>query len=449
MIVDLNVGERQKSIYKSIGKRPNLYNSRIASSDLTAKELTMSILTEMLFIVVSCILVSISGIAYSLPPDISQGNNHKHLLPRVSPTRQVWVIGQLVELPTTTRDGTTTFPYHSFLFVTGTDEDGPLKIEIATKDNNDPYVRVKDFTTEGTSDQVPGDWEDSKVVQGETRLKNKQFLDFETGDGIVKDALYEDAIYRIGPASMGNLNTCQNLVARIVGRLGLRLKGETGHYFDMFDHHGVTTYGDKTQAMEVTQYVEGKDRTTNELKGSFDTPTNLCQQYTKRDGACSNKPIRSKDQTVFKGSKNEVALDTRASTLPVDVLDVTSTDVIPSKPPPADVKAGKGVKINLVRDGGTLTRFVSIGKATVAGLGVTATVVGAVFVILDFVDHNWVGGAIGAVGLAAGVAAGFALLGPLGWVVGGAIAALFASKFRANNTGAYKNTKKSNTLTPR
>ena len=86
------------------------------------------------------------------------------------------------------------------------------------------------------------------------------------------------------------------------------------------------------------------------------------------------------------------------------------------------------VKVSIVRNAGALTRYVAIGKEVLAGLGVAATVAGAVFVILDFVEGNWVGGAIGAVGLAAGLAAGFALSGPLGWIVGGAIAALFASK---------------------
>jgi len=360
----------------------------------------------MFCIVVYCVLVSLSGIAYSLPPYVSHGKNHKDLLPRAL-TRDVYVVCQLVDLPHTARDGSTEFPMHSFLWVSGTDVDGPLKIEVATKNNNDPYVRVKDFTTAGTSDEIPSHWADSKVSQEKTRLSNKNFLDSSTGKGIVKDALYEDAIYRVGPGHMGNLNTCHTLVERILRRLNIPLARETGRYFDSFDRYGVTMFGNVDQAMEVTQYVEGTDRATNNLKGTFDTPTDHCRKGNmKRGGACS-----------------------RASQMPADVLDVTSTDTIPSRPPPASVKAGQGLKVSIVKNGGVLTRFTSIGTDAVAGLGVAATVAGAVFVILDFVDHNWVGGAIGAVGLAASLAAGFALSGPLGWVVGGAIAALFASKF--------------------
>ncbi len=388
----------------------------------------MLILKKLSFHVLPCILVSLFGLASSLYLDVSQRNNHKHLLPRVGASRNVWVIAQLVDVPIYGQDGYVEFPMHTYLFVAGTDQDGPLKIEIATDNSNNPYIRVKDFTTAGTSDFVPGDPMDSRVLQGQTRLTNQAFLDPDQGTGIVTDALYEDAIYRIGANYIGNLNTCQDFVKRIVAKLNLPLASETQYWFNEFDQHGVRSYGDVSRAMEVTQYVEGVDRNTNTLRGSFDTPTDLCQAGTpKRDGACSNTPIKGEEQ-LFAGSKNELALNEYASSLPADVLDVTSTDVIPTQALPADL-GGSDVKVSIVRNAGALTRYITIGKEVVAGLGVAATVAGAVFVILDFVDGDWVGGAIGAVGMAAGLAAGFALSGPIGWIVGGAIAALFASKF--------------------
>ena len=48
--------------------------------------------------------------------------------------------------------------------------------------------------------------------------------------------------------------------------------------------------------------------------------------------------------------------------------------------------------------------------------------VGAVFVILDFVDYELFGGAIGAVRVAVGVAAGLAVTVPPGRILGRAIA---------------------------
>ena len=254
------------------------------------------------------------------------------------------------------------------------------------------------------------------------------------GEGIVADALYDDAIYRVGPSYMGRLNTCQDFVKRIVGKLGLTLARNTQLWFDQFDQHGVRSYGDVSRALEVSQYVEGIDGGTNNLRGSFDTPTDLCQAGTppaKRDGACSRTPVKGSEE-LFDGSKTEVSLNKFASQLPADVLDVTTSDSLPTKALPS-AAPGTDLKVSVVRNGGSLSRYVSIGKEVLSGLGAAATIGGAVFVILDFVDGNWVGGAIGAVGLAAGLVAGFALSGPVGWIVGGAIAALFASKFTVSN----------------
>lgn len=389
----------------------------------------MVIIPRMLLKLVTCVLVLLSGIDHSLPSDISQGHDRTHLFPRVGATRGVYIIAKLVDVVIYGQDGYVEFPMHSYLFVSGTDQDGPLKIEIATKDNIDPYVRVKDFTPASTINLVPGDPTDSRILQGQTRLTNSQFLDSVEGTGVVTDALYDDAIYRIGKKYIGRLNTCQDLLVRILRRLSIIVAAETQHWFDQFNQHGVKSYGDLSTPMEVTQYVEGADRNTNNLKGSFDTPTNLCQASSpqKRDGACSKTPIKGQEP-LFEGSKNEVSLNKWASSLPADVLDVTSTDVLPTKALPAGVD-GSSTKVSVVRNAGTLTRWVSIGKEALAGLGAAVTVAGALFVILDFVDHDWVGGAIGAVGLTAGLVADFALSGPTGWIVGGAIAALFASKF--------------------
>ena len=388
----------------------------------------MLILTKLWFHVVPCVLVSLFGFASSLYLDLSQANSDKHLLQRAPAPRNVWIVCKLACLDIYGDDGQVDFPYHTYLAVAGTPQDGPLKIEIGTDDNNNPYVRVKDFTT-AAPNQVPGGEEDSVVLQGQTTLTNSQFLDPDQGTGVVTDALYDDAIYRIGIEYGNNLNTCQNFVYRVLDRLDIPLHPTTRWWFQQFDYHGYRSYGQGlSRALEVTQYVEGVDRDTNNLRASFDTPTNLCQVGTpKRDGACSSTPIKGNEPLL--GGKTEVSLNEYASLVPADVLDITATDVIPTEAFPAAAE-GSDYKISILRNAGALTQYITIGKDLVAGLGVAATVAGAVFVILDFVDGNWVGGAIGAVGMAAGLAAGFALSGPIGWIVGGALAALFASKLR-------------------
>lgn len=116
--------------------------------------------------------------------------------------------------------------------------------------------------------------------------------------------------------------------------------------------------------------------------------------------------------------------------VPEDFLDPPESDsAADAKPPPPDTVYGpKGATVGLAKADGALKTFTMVGKEALGALGVAGTVVGAAFVILDFVGHNWVSGAIGGIGLVAGTAAGMAISGPIGWVVGGAIMALFASK---------------------
>lgn len=73
--------------------------------------------------------------------------------------------------------------------------------------------------------------------------------------------------------------------------------------------------------------------------------------------------------------------------------------------------------------------YTMVGKEVLVALDLVGSIVGAVFVILDYVNHEWVGAALGSAGLITGLAIGLAVSGPVGWVVGGAVAALFASTF--------------------
>lgn len=162
----------------------------------------------------------------------------------------------------------------------------------------------------------------------------------------------------------------------------------------------------------------------------FEYPTDCVVTKVKRDASCAvltqeGDPITG-DQTF----ENEVSLDPEFQDLPADVIDLDPNFDLSSEP----VKAGAPLvpdvqaESTLARSGGILKSFATVDKATLKaiGVGVGMTLLGAAVVILDFVDHNWVGGAIGAVGVAAGIAASIA---GLGWIGDIAIGLLFASKF--------------------
>ncbi len=123
---------------------------------------------------------------------------------------------------------------------------------------------------------------------------------------------------------------------------------------------------------------------------------------------------------------DELALYDEYNNIPSDMTDLSNDDTLVETPAggiPTDVET----ESTMARVGNDLKTITAIGKEAL-NVGIAGTIVGASFVILDFIDHNWVGGAIGAVGLAAGIAAGALVAGPLGWIIGGAITALFESK---------------------
>jgi hypothetical protein len=116
----------------------------------------------------------------------------------------------------------------------------------------------------------------------------------------------------------------------------------------------------------------------------------------------------------------------------IDLSDILKQSELSSDTKVPNTLFGSGKDSNpkstVLKAEGALKTFTTVGKDALVALGVAGDLVGAAFVILDFVDHNWVGGAIGLVGVVAGAAAAAAVSGPVGWVVGGLIAAFFASK---------------------
>ena len=123
---------------------------------------------------------------------------------------------------------------------------------------------------------------------------------------------------------------------------------------------------------------------------------------------------------------DELAANPKYENTPSEMTDLSDDDTL-IKVPAGGMPTSTDTSVTMARVAGELNTLTAIGKEALNALGIAGAIVGAAFVILDFIDHNWVGGAIGAVGLAAGIATGALVAGPLGWIIGGAIAALFAS----------------------
>lgn len=152
-------------------------------------------------------------------------------------------------------------------------------------------------------------------------------------------------------------------------------------------------------------------------------PSGCGTKKSKRAGSCEVTNTAPGGKRV-----NELALDpdTAQKLEKFGSLGIETTDDV------ADSTAGKintdkqPAKTSLIKAGGKFSAYTVVAKEALAGAGIAATIAGAVFVILDFVNGEWEMGTIGAVGLAVGIAAGLAVAGPVGWVIGGAIALFFA-----------------------
>ena len=134
------------------------------------------------------------------------------------------------------------FVLHSWLMVEGNDVDGPLKIEIAVDKSLDGQpdserynIRVFDLTTAQSQKVISAKAGQVAYKVGTTDSTNTDFLDPDTGKGLVPDAWNQQSTYKNGMSNANdydwdenppkllkqNLNTCHNFLQRLVGKLNL------------------------------------------------------------------------------------------------------------------------------------------------------------------------------------------------------------------------------------
>lgn len=362
----------------------------------------------------------------SLPSSFSPDNDQ---LARRGDPRDVWVLcntrpATLTKFP----DGSEGFFVHSAVWYAGVGADGPVKVEISINFaveapiNGGLHLRILNLpaTENGKEPPLQGNREVFKVAT--TEMTNADLFDINKLEGFLTTEFFEDAQYRIGSAYASEINDCNTYVRRLLGAMNVESVPQR--------------LSDLLLGAEKWQGVQGSSKVDISkiayLADDNPKPTviNLlgeegCTRKTKRSTCTPNFENQGeKDAGTF---NDELALNDKYSGTPSDMTDLTTEDSL-VKPPdggmPTDVKAAT----TMARVGSDLKILTAIGKEALGALGVAGTLVGAAFVILDFINHNWVGGAIGTVGLAAGIAAGALVSGPVGWIVGGVIAALFASK---------------------
>lgn len=228
----------------------------------------------------------------------------------------------------------------------------------------------------------------------------------ESKTGIFIDAINEDPQYRYGSSNSGNLNTCHDLNKRILEKylnIPITQSSPAQMWFD--------TYSAWTQSTASEVGAKGHiasiyllDKIKTEIPGTsvlIEDPG--CKKMSKRAGACS--PL-----------SNEKDVPRQAAGISLDMSKMAGPNELSADTKVQDTTFGKdgGPKTSILKVNGQLKSFATVGKDALVALGVAGDLIGAAFIIIDFVDHSWVGGAIGLTGLAAGVAAARPYLVPWG-----------------------------------
>ena len=381
-----------------------------------------------LFINLSVLLFSISG-ALSLP---SNSIEKDHRLSRRGDTRGVWVLSDVKpQSDFVFTDGTTGFYVHSALWVAGNDEQGPFKVETNIDFKVTPMfpeyglnLRILDQGVKVSGDVPPMKAGRSKFYIGETEMSNKDLFDWETKEGFVTNEFFDDPEYRTGPQYKGSINDCNTYVKKMVSQLGAKLPDDLQKLLDGAERWAVECPKAQTLKVEV-KAVAYLDLDSDGIPRQQVLRTDACAAEKKAKRAGCKPTFSSEGEKPIGDPQYEIAANDNYKDIAADDLKIDAVDDIVTEKPgmPTSVETTSF----MARAGSALKTLSAISKADLIALGGdAAAIVGAVFVIIDFIDGNWVGGAVGAVGLAAGLAVGFAVTGPLGWIIGGAIAALFA-----------------------
>ncbi|KAI9850882.1 MAG: hypothetical protein M1838_004861 [Thelocarpon superellum] len=354
---------------------------------------------------------------------------------------------------------------HAELHITGTSADGPLRISVSQIDNTF-FAKVMDWTTANSNQPLGANskaYQTRKIVElGRTGVGNAAIFDPNTGTGLVLDIIRTH--FEEGYAS--GVRGCIAFARFMSTSLGLTIPEATETYLEDVQsilsrsfwrfsqetlpvaHQRLTGWKDPSNPPEKTWFAQAVDDqgqiTLKQAEGPWDTDGTPL--LTDQDSAwgqwvaeefSDEKSIGFDPDPVLEPwgeiAPNQQSLSSELSKLhqanpSLSASDDESMSATPEQVPLQDMLPDRGVA--MVRTGNSLVNVPLYSTELVVGItkavGVVAAVVGPAFIILDLVQHNWVGAAFGIAGLVATVAATLALAGPLGWFVAGLVTALFA-----------------------
>ncbi len=360
---------------------------------------------------------------------------------RENPSRTLQLIIDVVEeiAPVTLIENGVTYEVmsaHGFLYFGGMEGNGPYKLEICIVDDlegivsNDRGLVLQGFDyTIANQDRLVSQYPGRIVVDlPDTTILNDAIIDPATGGGLAAKTLAQDPEYRIGPDYNGRINDCFTYLERFLRNVGVEFSSEvqrifttTPLWYKTWTPAEGAKYGQAIKIQEIVRaVVTGESSKSLKVFSAVNAGQSACGGKTKRDGSCT-LPSDTKEENVF-------ALDPNDSDLPANMLALDPVKDLAASSALAATNDTE-TKVTIARAGGVLKSFVTVGQEVLEKLGVgLQDLLGPAFVILEFIGKYWKMAAIGAVNTAAAIAAGFALEGPVGWIIDAAVFILFSSK---------------------
>ena len=276
---------------------------------------------------------------------------------------------------------------------------------------------------------------------GTVNYKNADIMDPRTGAGLVWDAWSTDPVYRSGRTPTGKkqvINDCNSMVRRLLNKMKVPPQKRIAAVFKDSEEYalrdgqfvqvdvkvglyrslnrdpkkGLTAF--HLDAPPPSSPVEADQYQAPELQSTDLGPPDVTS--SPEDNLLGHGNTQDPELTGGLG-----AVSSETDICPRSGKELWSRACLPS---PALFEGE--IFVASSRAGGALQTIRVIGTAAAEAIGIAATVAAVVVVIVDFVNHNWVGGSFGLAGLVAGIAVAGLVSGPAGWVLAGAITAFFA-----------------------
>ena len=322
---------------------------------------------------------------------------------------------------------------HSAIHLGPTATDGQFRTEIADDRKHALVIRGRDYTIANNQRPIglkpPSPDMIRKVFYlGPTAKTNDDMIDSKTGKGIVWDAWKGDTTYD------RNSNDCNQLTRQIIERMEIDPSPQYNQALEAFN-----SLVDEARENfdEETWFEQHVGTVARETIVQWGGPEPNAQQLWRASGSGDLTPLPGTmavdDLFADETLPVQTASDPLSDRVPTSLSPMLTSDESGQAPLCArDLysrcvadKIDPSMSVTRVRVNNVLAQVIVVAEDVVRAASGALLLAAPLFIILDFLNGNVIGGAFGVVSLALGVVALALAATPIGWAIAG-LAALFA-----------------------